>query len=89
MNQMSGRHACPDLRNRADPGSSFSSPQKRWFRRLFRLHFQSALNEKEPERTISVKRLVIAILTNFPASINYPLHYNDLPVRQRDIRKQY
>jgi hypothetical protein len=64
MNQLPGRHTNPALRTWRRP-DRFSSLQKRPFRRLFRLHFQSALNEKEPERRISVKRSRAEILMNF------------------------
>jgi hypothetical protein len=39
-------------------------PPKASFPRLSRMHFQSALEQKEPERRISVKRLHLTILTN-------------------------
>jgi hypothetical protein len=68
MNQMSGRRARPDLRRKRRSRTSFFLPQKRLCRRLFRLHSQSALNEKEPEQGISVKRLVAAILTILPGN---------------------
>jgi hypothetical protein len=60
MNQLSGRRTCP-IDARASNAEQFPS-QKRRLQRLSRFRFQSALSEKEPERRISVKRLVNGLL---------------------------
>jgi len=50
--------------------------------------FQSALNEKEPESGIYVKRLVAAILTFLPITFKYARDFNGLKEHQTDVRKQ-
>lgn len=51
--------------------------------------FQSALNEKEPERRISVKHSLCAILTEFRHIDKYVMLFNGLFASNQDVGKRH